>query len=242
MRREGISTWVSTARSTAPGTAAIASRAAAAMRRNSARSVPKILTAIAARVPESMWSMRCEIGCPTENSRPGIIDSSSRSRASISSRSSKPGSSRTSISEYSTPSACSSSSARPVRRATVITPGCLITTRSAARTNSSLCSSEVPGSVTAVRVSAPSWNSGRKAVPKRAAPTPARISSTATPPSNHREWLSTAARVRSYPLRNARIGAGSRPVRTAEDPGSSRAQSTGVTVTATSKDAARATT
>ena len=35
------------------------------------RSSPKILTAMFARVPESMWSMRWEMGCPTVTFVPG---------------------------------------------------------------------------------------------------------------------------------------------------------------------------
>ena len=64
------------------------------------------------------------------------------------------GSRLTMISETLTPSACSSSSARPVRRATPLTSGCDRRTRSTARPSWSDCWSEVPGSVTALMVKA----------------------------------------------------------------------------------------
>ena len=77
------------------------------------RSSPNTLTAMLARVPDSMWSIRCEIGCPIVTLVPGSVENSRRNAASSSSRG-RPVSRRpTSISAASTPCTCSSYSARP---------------------------------------------------------------------------------------------------------------------------------
>ena len=48
------------------------------------RSSPKTLTAMLARVPDSMWSIRCEIGCPIVTFVPGSVENCRRSSASSS--------------------------------------------------------------------------------------------------------------------------------------------------------------
>ena len=93
--------------------------------RKVSRSSPKIFSAISARMPESMWSIRCAIGWPTLTEA-GSTASRERISASISSRERDDGLRSTSISLKWTPSACSSSSARPVRRPTDATSGTAI--------------------------------------------------------------------------------------------------------------------
>ena len=86
--------------------------------RSVSRSSPKIFSAISARTPESRWSSRCEIGWPTliddrqhREPRADVGDDLGLAARRERLRS-------TSISDECTPSACSSSSARPVRRPT----------------------------------------------------------------------------------------------------------------------------
>ena len=113
------------------------SQAAAAGLRPGARSVsrssPKILTAISARTPDSMWSSRCEIGWPTLTDDAAARRAARRISATISALARADGLRSTSISEECTPSACSSSSARPVRRPTDFTSGTSRMSRSAIR-------------------------------------------------------------------------------------------------------------
>ena len=78
----------------------------------------------------------------------------------------KPGWTVISISELLTGSACSSRSARPVRRVTVRTPSCWSSRRSIAEAMRSLAGSEVPGGANRPTVNVPSLNSGRNEVPK----------------------------------------------------------------------------
>jgi hypothetical protein len=59
-------------------------RSASAWPRSASRSSPKILMAICERTPESMWSMRCEMGWPT-SSAAGRLASRARMSALISS-------------------------------------------------------------------------------------------------------------------------------------------------------------
>ena len=98
--------------------------------RSVSRSSPKILRAICARTPESMWSRRCEIGCPTLTAA-GSMARRERMSVTTSSRLRLDRFRSTSISAECTPSACSSSSARPVRRPTVFTSGTCRIRRSA---------------------------------------------------------------------------------------------------------------
>ena len=111
------------ARSTTPATCDISPCTWLASCRSVGRSSPKILTAMLARVPDSMWSMRCEIGCPIVTFVPGSSDTFCRSSSSTASRGRSFISRRTSISADSTPCTCSSSSARPVRRAVEVDLG-----------------------------------------------------------------------------------------------------------------------
>ncbi len=68
----------------------------------------------------------------------------------------------TSISAECTPSACSSSSARPVRRPTVLTSGTCRMSRSAIRPTRLDSASEMPGRSSIEMVSVPSLKGGRK--------------------------------------------------------------------------------
>ena len=61
-RTNGTSICCSSDRSATPGTPAIAARTRSPSRRSVPRSSPNTLTAMLARVPDSMWSIRCEIG------------------------------------------------------------------------------------------------------------------------------------------------------------------------------------
>jgi hypothetical protein len=112
--------------------------------------------------------MRCAIGPPMVTDI-GTTLSSFRSAARNSSFDREPGRNRTSISAALTSWACSSSSARPVRRAVETTSGKdmrIFSTRWPRRSDSS---SEVPGNVTAATVNAPSLNSGRNVRPRNGA-------------------------------------------------------------------------
>ena len=89
-----------------------------------------------------------------------------------------PGFMSTSISEEWTPSACSSSSARPVRRATCRTSGTPSSSRSATRPTRLDSASETPGLNWSVRVNEPSLNGGRKARGSMKAPASAMATAT----------------------------------------------------------------
>lgn len=119
------------------------------------RSVPKSLMAMLACVPESMASMRCEMGCPISTFTPGRVLSLARISASTSSFDRLPSSNGASISEVFTPKACSSSSARPVLRATVWISGTESSSSSVRRPMASDSSSEMPGSVLTLMVNDP---------------------------------------------------------------------------------------
>ena len=174
----GTSACCSTVGSTTPGMLSISCLTSLANCRRRVRlagslSGPKSLMATAARVPESMWSMRCEIGWPICTAIPGILAKSLRRAASNSAlvRLGSPFSSglsmsmETSISAPSTPMACSDSSARPCCRPTATTSGCDNKTSSIWRPSWFDSSKFVPGRVLAPSVSEPSLNSGRKLRP-----------------------------------------------------------------------------
>ena len=207
------------------------------------RSSPKILTAMLARVPDSMWSMRCEIGWPIVTFVPGqqrhLLSQSPRAPL----RAAGPViSSRTSISADSTPCTCSSSSALPVRRAVDVTSGTLSSSRSRALPSAFESARLVPGIVTALTVRAPSLNSGRNDRPAAAMPTSAATSSSDGraehgPPV--RERLAEPALVRCLEPPRQR---GSVPDAIRREFGSSHEHSTGVTVSATTSEADSATT
>ena len=129
------------------------------------KSGPKSLMAMFACVPDSMASIRWEMGCPISMLAPLMVPSFARTAARNSSRLRSFSSKGASISEVLTPSACSSSSARPVLRATVWTSGNSISICSASRPILSDSSKETPGMVLTLIVKEPSLNGGRKLRP-----------------------------------------------------------------------------
>ena len=120
---------------------------------------------MALRVPDNMWSMRCEMGWPILTVIPGIIRNDSRTATRKASLLRSCIRSMTSSSLEFTPSACSSSSARPVRRAVETTSGCANKVSSTKRAMRSDSGNEVPGNVTIFTVSVPSLNGGRNVRP-----------------------------------------------------------------------------
>ena len=124
--------------------------------------------AIEALVPESIASMRCEIGCPISMFAPDRIDSFCLTSSSNSVWLRSPNVKGASISHTLMPKACSSSSARPVLRATVRISGICMSNLSALRPIESLSSSEIPGSDEMLMVNDPSLNLGRKLLPSDA--------------------------------------------------------------------------
>ena len=131
------------------------------------RSSPKSLMAMLAFVPDSMASMRCEMGWPISTSAPLSVDSFCRTSATNSSRLRSDSSNGASSSEVLTPRACSSSSARPVLRATVFISGIVMSRRSARLPMESDSASEMPGTLLTLMVNDPSLNDGRKLLPKK---------------------------------------------------------------------------
>ena len=129
------------------------------------RSEPKILMAIFARVPESIWSILWEIGWPMVTLASLICESFSLTSSKNSSRLLSSKRKGTSISDELTPCACSSNSARPVLRVVEITSGILNRASSTLLPILLLSSSDSPGNETAAMVSAPSLNSGKKLLP-----------------------------------------------------------------------------
>ena len=116
-------------------------------------------------VPDNMASIRWLIGWPISILAPIIVPSFSRTSANISLRERSFNSNGASISETFTPSACSSSSARPVLRATVCISGMVSSNSSARCPILSLSSKEIPGSEEILIVNDPSLNGGRKERP-----------------------------------------------------------------------------
>ena len=130
------------------------------------KSVPNSLIAIFASVPESIASIRWEIGCPISILAPLIVDNFLRTSFITSSRLRSCNSKGASISETFTPKACSSNSARPVFRATVFISGTCNSNASARRPIWSDSSKEIPGSELTLIVKEPSLNGGKKLRPK----------------------------------------------------------------------------
>ena len=130
------------------------------------RSLPNSLIAMLAFVPESMASIRWEIGWPISILAPFSSPNCFRTSARNSSLSRSCNSKGASISEVFTPSACSSSSARPVLRATVWISGIPRRIFSANPPIRSDSSSEIPGMVLILMVSEPSLKGGKKLRPK----------------------------------------------------------------------------
>ena len=129
------------------------------------KSVPNNLIAILARVPESIASIRWEIGCPISILTPGNTFIFSRISTKTSSLDRLSSSKGASISDTFTPKACSSNSARPVFRATVFISGIESKISSAIRPILSDSSIEIPGIVLMLIVNEPSLNGGKKLLP-----------------------------------------------------------------------------
>ena len=167
-----MSTCFSTWRSARPGMSESRALVSSASARRVSRSSPKILSAISARTPESMWSSRCEIGWPTLT-----LTGSTARRPRMSVTSSglgrDPGFRSISRSEEWTPSACSSSSARPVRRPMDFTSCISRSSRSATSPIRLLSASEMPGLKVMLTVNEPSLNGGRKVRGRKVAASPA---------------------------------------------------------------------
>ena len=196
-----------------------------------------------ARVPESMWSIRCEIGWPIVTFVPGSVAELRAAAPARSSARGRPVSRRpTSISAASTPCTCSSYSARPVRRAVATTSGCA----------SRICSTRAPDLVglrerrarQRVRLhgEAPSWNSAGTRCPARVIAARRRdqeriagASTTSGMVQRARQHAArTSASARATAIRRGRAGSIARPAGT-------RSRAPGVTTRATTSDASSAT-
>ena len=116
-------------------------------------------------VPLSIASIRWLIGWPISTFAPTIVPNFSRTSATNSLRERSFNSNGASISETFTPSACSSSSARPVLRATVCISGMLSSNSSARCPILSLSSNEMPGKEDMLIVNEPSLKGGRNERP-----------------------------------------------------------------------------
>ncbi len=158
----GIHTCRSTVMSTRPGTRDRRARIDSATPRSVSTSSPWIFSAICARTPDSRWSSRCEIGWPIATDA-GSEASCVRMAAITCSRPRADGFRSTSISDECTPSACSSSSARPVRRPTCATSGTCRISASASAPIRLASASEVPGWNISDSTNEPSLNGGRNA-------------------------------------------------------------------------------
>ena len=135
------------------------------------RSSPKIFMAMLDWVPDSMASIRCDMGCPISMFTPGMTESLLRISFITCSLLRSERVNGASISEVFTPRACSSSSARPVLRATLFISGTVSSISSANFPVLSLSSNDSPGNALMFIVKEPSLNVGRKLRPivKRAA-------------------------------------------------------------------------
>ena len=162
----GLSICCSTFRSAMPSTPLIRSLISFPSRNILFRSSPNSLMAIPACVPLSMASIRWLIGWPISMLAPEMVESFSRTSASSSAWERSFSSNGASISDTFTPSACSSSSARPVLRATVCISGMESRSSSAWRPILSDSSSEIPGRELTFIVNDPSLNAGRKLCPR----------------------------------------------------------------------------
>ena len=120
------------------------------------------------RTPESRWSSRWEIGCPTFMDTPLRMVNSFLISAKISSLVRVLlGFNSTSISELLTGSTCSSNSARPVLRLTYSTSGTRSINFSPIVPMRLLSSKDVPAGVEKFIVNEPSLKGGRNSVPKK---------------------------------------------------------------------------
>ena len=175
------------------------------------RSVPKSFMAIPALVPESIASIRCEIGCPISILTPGMAESFVLISARTSDLDLLSSSKGASISETLTPRACSSSSARPVLRATVLISGTDRRMFSAILPTLSDSSSETPGKVLTLMVKEPSLKAGRKLLPRVQNTAIAAASRTATPPKTVLRWDNVHVNAFSYHFLSHLTIAGSWP-------------------------------
>ena len=162
----GRSICCSTLRSAMPSTVPMASFIWLPISNILLRSSPNSLMAILACVPLSMASIRWLIGWPISILAPVITESFFLTSLSISSCERSFSSNGASISDTFTPSACSSSSARPVFLATVCISGIDSRIFSARRPILSDSSSDIPGKELMFIVSEPSLNFGRKLWPR----------------------------------------------------------------------------
>ena len=121
--------------------------------------------AMLALVPESIASMRWLIGWPISIFAPVMVDNLARTSATSSWRERSFNSNGASISLTLTPNACSSSSARPVLRATVCISGIDISNSSARCPILSDSAKEIPGNELILMVNEPSLKDGRKLRP-----------------------------------------------------------------------------
>lgn len=138
------------------------------------RSSPKSLMRCWPSYRKAWRRSRCEIGWPISTLMPLTWERRSRTSAMNSARERSSSTNGASISEAFTPRACSSSSARPVLRATVWISGTVSRISSTVRPIRSLSGKEIPGWVAMLMVSEPSLNPGRKLRPiPRKSTTPA---------------------------------------------------------------------
>ena len=161
----GRSICCSTFRSAIPGIPSIAPFISLPKENILFKSSPKSLIAILAFVPDSIASIRWLIGWPISIFAPVIVPSFSRTSAMSSLRERSFSSNGASISEVFTPRACSSSSARPVLRATVCISGIVNSNISARCPILLLSSREIPGSEDILMVNEPSLKGGKKERP-----------------------------------------------------------------------------
>ena len=201
------------------------------------RSGPKIFIAIAALVPESIWSMRWPSGCPTVTATPGMALSLALTSSKTSSFGRLPSLKLTSISAPLVAWECSSRSPRPVRREVRTTSGMVSNSLSISSPSWSLTSSELPWPVTAEMVIEPSLKSGRKLLPIKLNTTTAPARSRAVAPRTAFLWLIAASRALAYQAESLRLRKLSLSFLSRYFSLASRSlQSSGVRVIATSRD------
>lgn len=98
-------------------------------------------------------------------------------------------------------------------------------------------SSEVPGTVSALITSDPSWNSGRNAFPRNGSIASAAATASAAPPTRSRGRRSAGASTRPYHALSVRGTRGSCSASSSFARGRRYMQSAGVSVSATAREA-----
>ena len=156
--------------------------------RRVSRSSPYTFSAIWARTPESRWSSRCEMGCPTLVAA-GRVASRVRMSWTTASRLRSDTLRSMSISEECTPSACSSSSARPVLRPTWMTSGTCSASCSASVPMRLDSASDVPGLSNTLTVNVPSLKGGKNERGKNGTLAATASTTINAPTSRPREWF-----------------------------------------------------